>query len=107
MDIRNFSRIDDLVPVPDLVQLQTRSYEDFAQSETAPRKRKNQGLESIFREMFPIKGYDGKLSLEYLSYDLGKARYTPDDCRRLRLTYGRPLRVKLRLVKDQLEMTHQ
>jgi len=100
MEIRDFSRIKDVTPIPDLVRLQTRSYEQFIQSSVATRKRKDQGLESILREMFPIKGYDGKLSLEYISYDLGKPRYTPDDCRRLRLTYGRPLRVKLRLVKD-------
>ena len=49
--------------------------------------------------MFPIKSYDGTLSLEYICYDLGRARYSEEDCRRLRLTYGRPLRARLRLNK--------
>jgi len=100
MEIRNFGRIQNSLPVPDLVRLQTNSYDRFLQADVPAQKRKNEGLEAVFREMFPIKGYDGKLSLEYISYDLGKPRYSPEDCLRLKLTYGRPLRVRLRLIKD-------
>ena len=53
------------------------------------------------REIFPIESYDKTIKLEYLRYDLGKPRYEPDECRQLRLTYGRPFRIWLRLVKDQ------
>src|SRR5207247_11245731 len=53
------------------------------------------------REIFPIESYDKKLSLDYLRYELGKPRYDPTECRQLRLTYGRPFRVWLRLRKDQ------
>jgi len=49
--------------------------------------------------MYPIESYDGNLGLHYINYELGKARYTPDECRELRLTYGMPLRVRLRLVR--------
>ena len=55
----------------------------------------------MLREIFPIESYDKTVKLEYLRYDLGKPRYTPDECRQLRLTYGRPLRVWLRLTREQ------
>jgi len=99
MQVRNFARVKDALPVPNLTEIQTRSYERFLQENVHPKKRKNQGLEAIFREMFPIKSYDGTLSLEYICYTLGRPRYSIEDCRRLRLTYGRPLRARLRLVK--------
>ncbi len=63
------------------------------------QKRKDEGLEAVLREIFPIESYDKSISLEYLRYELGKPRYEPDECRQLRLTYGRPFRVWLRLNK--------
>ena len=55
----------------------------------------------MLREIFPIESYDKTLQLEYLRYELGKPRYEPHECRQLRLTYGRPFRVWLRLTKEQ------
>ncbi len=81
--------------------MQTASYEAFLQEDIAPEKRKNQGLESVFREIFPIESYDKTVSLEFLRYELGKPRYTPDECRQLRLTFGKPLKVWLRLNREQ------
>jgi DNA-directed RNA polymerase subunit beta len=99
---RNFGRFGDTVEVPPLTDIQTRSYERFLQLDTPPEKRTPTGLEGVLREIFPIESYnDKKLSLEYLRYELGKPRYGPDECRQLRLTYGRPFRVWLRLNKDQ------
>ncbi len=88
-------------PIPDLTQIQTRGYAAFLQEDSLPLKRKDQGLESVLREIFPIESYDKQISLSYLYFTLGKPRYTPDECRQLRLTYGRPFRVTLRLNKDQ------
>ncbi len=98
---RNFGRFGDTAKVPALTAIQTRSYERFLQLDVPPEKRAPIGLEGVLREIFPIKSYDNTLSLEYLRYELGKPRYGPDECRQLRLTYGRPFRVWLRLVKDQ------
>ncbi len=98
---RNFGRFGDTAKVPPLTAIQTRSYERFLQLDVPPEKRAPIGLEGVLREIFPIKSYDNTLSLEYLRYELGKPRYGPDECRQLRLTYGRPFRVWLRLVKDQ------
>jgi DNA-directed RNA polymerase subunit beta len=88
-------------PIPNLTVLQTASYEAFLQEDIPSEKRKNQGLEGVFREIFPIESYDKSVALEYLRYELGKPRYTPEECRQLRLTYGKPLKVWLRLKREQ------
>ena len=98
---RQFGRIKDDFELSDLTRIQTESYDRFLQHDKSSRERKDQGLEGILREIFPIESYDGQYRLEYLKYELGKPRYTPIECRQLRLTYGRPFRVWLRLVKEQ------
>ena len=97
---RDFGRFGDAVEVPDLTDVQTRSYDRFLQLDVHHDKRTPTGLEGVMQEIFPIESYDKKISLEYIKYDLGKPRYDPDECRQLRLTYGRPFRVWLRLRKS-------
>jgi DNA-directed RNA polymerase subunit beta len=99
--VRNFGRFGDAVEVPNLTDVQTVSYERFLQLDVPPEKRAPIGLEGVLREIFPIESYDKTLSLEYIRYELGKPRYGPDECRQLRVTYGRPFRVWLRLNKEQ------
>src|SRR5919106_5039997 len=100
-EVRNFGRFGDVVDVPNLTDVQTRSYDRFLQLDVPIEKRTATGLEGVLREIFPIESYDKTLSLNYLKYELGKPRYGPDECRQLRLTYGRPFRVWLRLNKEQ------
>src|SRR5262245_35963639 len=87
--------------IADLTKIQTESYEAFLQDDIAIEKRKDHGLESVLREIFPIESYDKTIKLDYVKYDLGKPRYTPEECRQLRLTYGRPFRIWLRLNLEQ------
>ncbi len=94
---RYYGRSKEVVDVPDLMELQTRSYREFLQVELPYSDRRNTGLEAILREVFPIQSFDGTRSLEYLHYELGQPRYSPDECRRLRLTYGMPFRVRVKL----------
>src|SRR5262245_9060331 len=96
---RNFGRDLDAVEVPPLTDVQTRSYDRFLQLDAPIAKRTVSGLEGVLQEIFPIESYDKKISLEYVKYELGKPRYEPDECRQLRLTYGRPFKVWLRLRK--------
>jgi DNA-directed RNA polymerase subunit beta len=98
---RNFGRIEANFEMSDLTRIQTESYARFLQAGAHSRDRRAQGLEDILREVFPIESYDGQYRLEYVKYELGKPRYTPTECRQLRMTYGRPFRVWLRLVKEQ------
>ena len=94
---QTFGRVKEIVPIPNLMALQVESYERFLQEPVSPREREDVGLEAILREVFPIESYDGQLALEYLEYELGKPRYTPDECRKLRLTYGTPFKIRVRL----------
>ncbi|MCY2933982.1 MAG: DNA-directed RNA polymerase subunit beta [Planctomycetota bacterium] len=97
--IRNFGRIKDDFSIPDLTKIQTISYDRFLQADLPPDKRQDVGLESVLREIFPIENHDKTIRLEFVRYELGKQRYDQDECRQLRLTYGRPLNVWLRLFK--------
>ncbi len=104
-EVRDFSKRGDALPIPNLIDVQIAAYHRFLQKETDVTKRKNEGLEALLREVFPIESYDGNLKLEYISYELSEPRYTTDECRALRLTYGMPFRIKVRLVrKDKDEV---
>ncbi|MCA9190914.1 MAG: DNA-directed RNA polymerase subunit beta [Planctomycetales bacterium] len=100
-NIRRFGSGLDALEIPNLTELQTKSYELFLQEDAPTDKRKNMGLEAVFSEIFPVESYDKSVQLEYLRYELGKPRYMPSECRQLRLTYGKPLKVWLRLNREQ------
>ena len=85
-----FGRVTEVVNVPNLVELQTHAYADFLQANVPYGDRRNVGLEAILREIFPIKSFNGELSLGFVGYELGRPRYTSNECRRLRLTGHRP-----------------
>ena len=105
--IRNFKKVGDAMPIPDLIQIQLNSYKRFLQADQAPRNREVFGLEALLREIFPIESYDGNMKLDYLGYELGKARYTSDECRQLRLTYGMPFRIHVRLIRKDKDEIHE
>lgn len=67
---RSFGKIRDIVPVPNLIEIQSLSFNDFAQLDYLPEERKLIGLEKVLRDVFPIE-YEDKMSLEYVSYELG------------------------------------
>ncbi len=100
-DVRRFGSGREYQLPPDLTKIQTESFKALLQEDVDPEKRKDHGIESVLREIFPIESYDKKLALSYVRYELGKPRYTPEECRQLRLTYGQPFRVWLRLEKEQ------
>jgi len=101
LTVRNFAKRGDAVPVPDLTKVQADGYERFLQFGRGPDDRDPQlGLESLLREIFPIESYDGTMKLEYINYTLEEPRYTSDECRELRLTFGRPFRIGVRLKRE-------
>ena len=100
--VRTFGRTEEKgAELKDLTEIQTESYSRFLQADAEPLERHCQGLEEILREIFPIESYDGQYRLEFVKYELGKRRYRQTECRQLRLTYGRPFRVWMRLIKEQ------
>ena len=99
--IRNFSKRGDGMAVPDLTKVQRDAYERFLQFAKNPDERDaSLGLEALLREVFPIKSYDETMTLEYTRYVLEEPRYTPDECRQLRLTFGRPFKIGVRLKRE-------
>jgi DNA-directed RNA polymerase subunit beta len=109
LPVRNFGKVRDDFPIPDLVGIQRKSYEKFLQQEASPTHRKRAGLEELFREIFPIESYDKGMTLEYLYYELEKPRYSTTECRQLRQSYAYPLKICCRLKqnggKDVTEQT--
>ena len=98
MQIRDFSKTKDVVEIPNLSELQIEGYKRFLQLDRLPDERTNEGLEELFREIFPLVGPDAVLRMEYLGYELGVPLRDLDECRHLGLTYAYPLRARLRVV---------
>src|SRR5882724_7457009 len=97
----NFGKIKEIVVPPNMIELQTNSYKEFLQADASPKKRdKHAGLESVFREVFPIESYDGKCVLDYDSYEIGAPKIDWLECLREGLTYGAPLYVTF-LLKEE------
>ncbi|HRP04147.1 MAG TPA: DNA-directed RNA polymerase subunit beta, partial [Opitutaceae bacterium] len=96
----NFGKLREVIQPPNLIELQISSYLEFLQKGTPERQRKNHGLEAVFREVFPIESYDGRLTLEYVSYTIGDPKNTEIECIRDGITFSVPLYVKLRLREE-------
>ncbi len=96
----NFGKLREVIQPPNLIEIQITSYLDFLQKGVPDKQRKPQGLEAVFREVFPIESYDGRLTLEYVSYTLGDPKSAENECLREGITYSVPLYVKLRLREE-------
>ncbi|MGA2864256.1 MAG: DNA-directed RNA polymerase subunit beta [Verrucomicrobiota bacterium] len=97
----NFGKIKEIIAPPNLIELQTNSYKEFLQAEAPPSRRKNLGLQAVFREVFPIESYDGKCVLDFHSYEIGEPKVDWLQCLREGLTYGAPLYVTFLLKEEK------
>ncbi len=98
MQIRSFGKTKEVIPVPSLVNLQSRSYDEFLDTEAAPENRNAaKGLEAIFREFFPVSGYDDQVVVSYHGYLFTQPQHNIDECRDLGLTFQRGLKLKIRV----------
>ena len=95
---RNFGRIKKIIEIPNLIDIQKRSYDEFLQVDVAPGERRDSGLQGVFRSVFPIKDFNETASLEFVSYTLGESKYSVDDCHERGMTYAAPLKVTIQLV---------
>ena len=96
----NFGKLREVIVPPNLIEIQITSYLDFLQKGIPDKQRKPQGLEAVFREVFPIESYDARLVLEYVSYTLGDSKNSELECIKEGITYSVPLYVKLRLREE-------
>jgi DNA-directed RNA polymerase subunit beta len=95
---KSFGRIEEVAPLPNLIELQKSSYENFLQFRVPFNQRQNVGLQEVFTSVFPIKDSGGKAQLEFYKYDFDFPKYSEAECRQRGLTYSAPLRVTFRLI---------
>ncbi len=93
----SFGKIKEVIEPPNLIEIQTKSYEDFLQRFTEPNKRLKMGLQAVLSEHFPIESYDGQIRLEYDSYEISPPKTSDFAAIRSGETYSASLYVKFRL----------
>src|SRR5574341_63871 len=94
----SFAKIREIIGIPNLIEIQQRSYEQFLQTRTPPQEREDSGLQGVFTSIFPITDYNDSASLEFVRYEFGDPKYTAEECWEKGMTYSVPLKVTLRLV---------
>jgi len=88
---RSYARISEVLELPNLIEIQTASYEWFLE----------EGLREMFQDISPIEDFAGNLSLEFVDYSLGEPKYPVDESKSRDVTYNAPLRVKVRLINNE------
>ena len=94
----DLSKIDKVLEIPNLIQVQQESYNEFLQIDVPLEKRKETGLQAVFKGIFPITDYNGRASLEFVSYSIGAPKWNEEECRERGMTFAAPIKVTVQLV---------
>ena len=95
---KSFGRIQEVAPMPNLIEVQMSSYDQFLNSTTLEGERADVGLTEVFKSVFPIRDFSEKAQLEFVDYELEEPKYDVEECQQRGMTYAAPLKVTLRLV---------
>src|SRR5213082_116818 len=95
---KNFAKVQKIIDIPNLIDIQKHSYDKFLQADVPPEKREDVGLQGVFKSVFPIRDFNETSSLEFVSYHLEKPKYDVDECHQRGMTYSAPIKVVVRLV---------
>src|SRR5229473_1878171 len=95
---KNFGRISEIAPMPNLIEVQRSSYDHFLQMGVLAENRGSVGLQEVFKSVFPIRDFSERAQLEFVRYELETPKYDTDECQQRGITYAAPLKVTLRLV---------
>jgi DNA-directed RNA polymerase subunit beta len=95
---KQFGSLGEVAEMPNLIEVQKSSYDDFLMVKEPPGGRPEQGLEAVFRSVFPISDFSGRATLEFVRYEFEPPKYDVDECQQRDMTYAAPLKVKLRLI---------
>lgn len=98
IQVKDYSKITELCPIPKLLDIQKKSFDEFLQRFVSPNQRKKQGLQEVFLNIFPIQDFTGNLILDFVSYSLGECKESAYGCREKGGTYSAPLEVKINLI---------
>ena len=93
---KSFGEIPLVTSLPNLVEVQKRSFDNFLQLRVSPEKKEDSGLHAIFKSVFPINDYTERATVDYVSFDIGVPKYDVDECSQRGMTYGAPLLVNFR-----------
>src|ERR1700689_1085862 len=102
---RSFGRIPEVAEMPNLIEVQRRSYDDFLQMHVPLEKRERKGLQEVLSSAFPISDFSERAVLNFLSYELEQPKYDVEECQQRGMTYAAPLKVTLRLTVFDVEET--
>ena len=94
----SFGKIPEILDLPDLIEIQKSSYEEFLQRNTLPEERKDKGLQAVFNEIFPILDFSETNQLQFVSYSLGSPKYDINECQSRGFSYALPVKVRVQLV---------
>ena len=94
----SFGKIPEILDLPDLIEIQKSSYEEFLQRNTLPEERKDKGLQAIFNEIFPIFDFSETNQLQFVSYSLGSPKYDINECQSRGFSYALPVKIRVQLV---------
>jgi DNA-directed RNA polymerase subunit beta len=95
---KNYGKIQEIAQMPNLIEVQRTSYDQFLQLVKPEGERKDEGLEAVFRQVFPIKDFSESSLLEYVDYHFEEPKYDVEECQQRSMTYAAPLKVTLRLI---------
>jgi len=94
---RTFGRIREVAPMPNLIEVQKNSYDQFLLRDLPAGERPDSGLQSVFKSVFPIKDFSDRAELHFLGYAFEKPKYDVEECQQRGMTYAAPLKVDLQL----------
>ena len=100
---KNYGKLKETLTIPNLIEVQKKSYTQFLSSKDTTESNLQKGLERVFKSIFPIEELSDKATLEYLSFRLEKPKYDVEECRQRDLTYSAPLKPTLRLVIYEID----
>ena len=95
---KSFGRISEVAPMPNLIEVQKSSYDNFLQMDILDENREQVGLQEVFKSVFPIKDFSERAMLEFVRYELETPKFDVEECQQRGLTFAAPLKVTLRLV---------
>jgi DNA-directed RNA polymerase beta subunit len=95
---KTFGRIPEITRMPNLIEVQKRSYDHFLQFGVVAEKREDVGLQEVFKSVFPIKDFSERSELQFVRYELEDPKYDVEECQQRGMTFAAPLKVTLRLV---------